>query len=334
MIHGTAADARSTLPNFAGVLLQKSNLARSTGTGLLVSLILDDNDAAKDESISVEIAWRWQDDEFVRLAAVKRGKRRMRSDIPDVLLRKPAAAAATPVTGTIYYGHESLEDSNGDAHTRLADGISSRPNLLDQVRKLSAAPIYGLRTAVHLLRVLGGDRSDPDLREAFWAFASDIGRRALRSFHLEPLAERHANLLRGEIADYEGLGLHKRIEELLALVGSSHDSAMASEVIERLEALVLFANLYPQPETAIYLVHALSAGLGGHHDLAVLLEGARTIRELVTVLRPFALRTDWLSAADEEALVAQATLTLCKVAERLREDEFDIPLPRGFVTLS
>jgi hypothetical protein len=335
--HATA-DLATALPQFAGALQGKCCLARSTATGTLMSLVLDDNDATEYEAapIPVEVAWRWHDGRAVRLAAVKRGRRPMRSDIPSSLFWTPKAPLAP--AESIIYGVEQAQDVSRDHVPELAieDLRRSTRALLDEAAALVLTKVYGLRTALTILRMLGED--DPSLAteidETFWALASDVGRRALRSYHLEPLAQRHARSLRGEILEYETQGLHTRIEEILALASGASGSVTAGEVAEKLEAIVLSASLYPQPDDATYVVHALSAGMGGRHDLGVLLRGSTIISCLVTTTRPFCLGRNAFAASDRKMLELQAMQTFQKIAERLQEDDFDIPLPRGFASMN
>lgn len=322
-------DPSSALPQFAGPTPGKATLARLTGTGLLISLLLDDNEVAGDAPMSVEITWRWHEGAALRLTAVKRGKRRTRSDIPDALFLKPSTPFG-PAVDIIYHG-----GSIGEEVVKDADIFSSSPtqNLIERADSIRREQFCSLRAALIVLKQLGENSSEAAFQKAFWALASDIGKRTLRSFHLEPLAKRHAILLRGGRQGDTAPGLNKRVEELLGMVTSSSGSIPADQIAERLEALVLFATLYPQSDQANHLVHALSAALGRSHDLNVLLEGSSTIRQVTTLLRPFGLRMNILSPVHRQGLVASTAAACAKIEERLAEDDFDVPLPRGFVML-
>ena len=156
--------------------------------------------------------------------------------------------------------------------------ISTIQELVESAESMRPDPYCSLRAASELLKKLGDSSTEDVSQKAFWALASDIGKRALRSFHLEPLAKRHAILLRNGWEEDVTPGLNKRVDQLLELVANSSESSFANQIAERLEALVLFVSLYPQPDRANHLVHALSAGFGGSYDLNVLLEGSSTIR--------------------------------------------------------
>jgi hypothetical protein len=319
-------DASSALPQVAGPTSGKATLARVTGTGLLISLLLEDTEVAGDSPMSVEITWRWYEGAALRLTAIKRGKRRTRSDIPDALLLKPSTQF-DPAVDIVYYGGPI-----GSAIGNDADIVSSSPkqNLIDRADSISREQFCSLRTALIVLKQLGDNSSEAACQQAFWTLASDIGMRTLRSFHLEPLAKRHAILLRGGRQEDVAPGLNKRVEDLLGMVISSSGSALADQISERLEALVLFAALYPQPDRANHLVHALSAALGGRHDLNVLLESSGTVRQVATLLRPFGLPMNTLSPVHRQALVASTAAACAEIEKRLAEDDFDVPLPRGF----
>lgn len=207
---------------------------------------------------------------------------------------------------------------------------STIQDLVESAELMRRDQYCSLRAAAMLLKQLGDNSSEDVSQKAFWALASDLGKRALRSFHLEPLAKRHAILLRDGWEDDVALGLNKRVDELLGLVTSSSGSSLANQIAERLEALVLFVSLYPQPDRANHLVHALSAGFGGSHDLNVLLEGSSTIRQVVTFLRPFGLHINTFDPVDQQRLIAGAAAACANVAEHLDESDYDIPLPRGF----
>jgi len=319
--------ASSALPQFIGPTPGKATLARLTGTGLMISLLLEDDDVASDSPISVEITWRWHEGAALRITAVKRGKRKTRSDIPEVLL-KPATHLDL-ATDIIYFGSGSEVGKKADAF-----GSSATEDLNERAASIQGEEVCSLRAALIVLKRLGENSSDAASQKAFWILASDIGKRTLRSFHLEPLAKRHAVLLRRGRQEDMAPGLNKRVEELLDMVTSSSGSAPADQISERLEALVLFATLYPQPDRATHFVHALSAALGGDHDLNVLLEGSGTIRQVTTLLRPFGLRMSTLSPAHRERLVASTAAACAKIEERLVEDDFDVPLPRGFTMFS
>ena len=328
------ADSSTALPQFADMHESKCCLARSTATGLFVSLAFDEDDALEDEAtpIPVEIAWRWHDGLAVRVTAVKRGRRPMQSDIPDALLWTPEVPLA-PTEDIIYRSAPARAGSMNYVSAPTIDSEDqSERELLDQAGALAAAGVYGLRTALETLLVLAerNRQKRTELDDAFWLLAADVGRRALRSHHLEPLARRHARSLRGEVLEYETQGLHKRIEEILALVRGTSGSVTAGEIADKLEAIILFASLYPQPDDATILVHALSAGVGGRHDLSVLVNGSATIASLVMVTRPFGLRQEAFSGPERNALTQYAMHKFREFLDRLREEDFDIPLPRGF----
>lgn len=327
LIPDAIEDASSALPQFSGPTPGKAVLARLTGSGLLISFLLEEDEIADETPMPAEIMWRWYDGAALRLTAVKRGKLRARSDIPGVLLQKPSEQidAATDII------YKSRIDGEGNEQPTGGSSIAAERDLIERANALRRERICSLREALIVLRRLGQNASEAATQKAFWALASNIGKRALRSFALEPLARRHAALLRGENQEDVAPGLNQRVEELLSMLTSSSGSAPADQIAERLETLVLFATLHPQPDRANHLVHALSAALGGAHDLNVLLDGAHTIKELVTLLRPFGLYVNALSPIDREELVANTAEACARVEERLAEDDFDIPLPRGFV---
>jgi hypothetical protein len=174
-------------------------------------------------------------------------------------------------------------------------------------------------------------RIDREIDDVLWNLAADIGRRALRSHHLEPLARRHAAIRRGEAMIYETQDMYTRIDKLLALIRGS-ERPSSRDIDEQLESLVLFASLHIQPREALPLVHALSAGLGGRHNLGVLVEASTIVGSLVEVLRPFALSKTVFMADDTTAVIESALRTVKTIADQLEAEDFDIPFPRGFVT--
>ena len=321
-IPGAIEDSSNALPQFVGPTPGKATLARHPGTGLLISLLLEEDEIAGDSLVPVEIAWRWHEKSTLRLTAVRRGKRRIRFDIPDSLLLKPSSPI-DPTKDIVY---------DGGLIGKETDSLVSCPTqeLIERTFSMQKDSFYSLRIALIVLRRLGENSSDAAAQKAFWMLASDIGKRALRSFHLEPLAKRHALLLRGDQQEDVAPGLNRRVEELLNMLVSSSGSMLADQILERLEALVLFATLYPQPDRANHLVHALSGALGGSHDLNVLADGSQTIRQLATLLRPFQLRMKILPPVKRQVLIANTTAVCLKFEEHFAENDFDIPLPRGF----
>ena len=111
-----AVEASSfALPQFAGTAPGKATLARLTSNGLLISLLLEGNDSAGYGPVPVEITWRWHEGTALRITAVKRGKRRIRSDIPNALLVRPSSP--THPTIDIFYqsGLTGLEVGTGQS---------------------------------------------------------------------------------------------------------------------------------------------------------------------------------------------------------------------------
>ena len=325
-IPGAVEDVSSALPQFAGPTSGKAILARLTGTGLLISLLLEENDLTEGTTISAEIAWRWREGGSLRLTAVMRGKRRVRPDALEALFLK-ATTKLDPNVDIIYQTDPVMIEAAKQAN--LVSG-SSTPELVQRAESIRKEPHCSLRVALTILSRLGENSSDLACQQAFWTLASDVGKRALRSFHLEPLAKRHAILLRGNYQEDVAPGLNNRIAELLDMVNGPSGSAPADQIAERIEALVLFARLYPQPDRAIHLVHALSAALGGRHDLNVLLEHSDIIGRVSTLLRPFGLPLTILSPFSRSQLVAKTATACAKIETHLADEDFDIPMPRCF----
>jgi len=254
----------------------------------------------------------------------------VRSDIPDALLRRMPSLDQGPGRSVV------LQIGDAELKNIAETESGSKEALLTAARILMTASVYTLRSALEMLSLFGRLKRPRDeaVQSALWALIADVGRRAIRSFHLEPLARRQARIVRGDPLEYETEGLNERIEELLSMVGSKNKSISPGDVAEKLESLLLFANLYPQPENATYLVHAISAGLGGRHDLGILLRRSEVMAVLATATRPFTLERNVYFPDVVIELEDAATRTFEELIAYLEEEGYDIPLPRGFKSVA
>ena len=230
-------------------------MARSTETGLLLSLVLDDPKKCDKESgtIAVEIETRWRDGNAVRLLAVERGNAHLRVDIPDELIVRSA----------------EFPSAINCAVERPTDTRLLSTQLPDRANNLITANIYGSREALDTLIALSqSDRSpDAESSRAVAYLSSDLSRRARRSFHIEPLARLRAISLQDRDPCHSP-EFGERLENLFHALRDRSSGVDKSS--ENLVQLIRFADLQSENEMAICLTRALSAGLGGRHDLSVL----------------------------------------------------------------
>jgi hypothetical protein len=327
------------LPNFDRTSDFRGQLARSTATGLTFTLALRSGAEpfTIPKPVSVEVAWRWVEEGAVKLIVVEKGYMPVRHDL---FFSQTTTQTTQSSEGRFIIG---LNDSYGGVE---ASSLFDTPpalteeTLLSLTKQLSEKRVFGLRLGFTLSRLLysisqakGLNADNAEL--ALWNLHEEIGRRALRAFHLEPVCQRQAAQLKGEILSQETDSLHGPVEQLLAQLGNREQKFGACEEIEdSLHSLMLLAALDPQTTYATQLAHALAAGIGSGYDLSVLHANSRVIGPVVRVLRPYILQRNMMNARAIANIHFQAMEVVREVSSILDEDDFDIALLSSFSTKS
>ncbi len=289
-------------------------IVRSTATNLLMTVRTTGAEPGGEGHgpIAVEVARRWIEDGMVRIETVLRGTAVARVDLPAELIAPPRPLSER---GVLDQG-KSVDPA---PIASLGDQLDTLPNMA----------CYNLSAALKLSIPLLGTEPDtrPDTASvSLWRVLADLYLRGLRSFHVEPLARRHALRLRGQRAEDENLGVAKQIDEIFSLAGKPG----ARNLADSIERLILFANLYPLTQNSVELVYAVAAAFGARHDLRGIRRADGVIARLVTATRPFLLARETFAPAEIQRLENAARICFEDLRDHLLSSNVDIPMLRGF----
>ena len=288
-------------------------IARSAATNLLMTLRA--NGAVADGEayglVAVEVARRWHEGGMVRIETIPRGTAVARIDLPSefIMPSKTASERGIPERITIVEADRTFD---------YVDRLNALPNL----------DCYGLLTALEssipFLNVNSDARPDA-VSLSLWRLLADLYLRGLRSFHIEPIARRHALRRRGTRAEDENLAVAKQIDEIFNIARKPG----ARDLTDSIERLILFANLYPLTRNSMELVHAVAAAFGASYDLRKIRPNDGVIARLVTATRPFLLARETFTPVEVKRLEDAAHTCFEDLRYHLLSNNVDIPLLRG-----
>jgi hypothetical protein len=289
-------------------------IVRSAATNLLMTFRALDAERYSEghRPIAVEVERRWKQDGMIRIETVPRGTSAARVDLPSDFL---SALPPIPDASNSYQVQPvDAKDTGG-----YGESLNTLPGL----------DCYYLSSVLDLLIPLLGTNLDtrPEpVSEGIWRLLADLYNRGLRSFHVEPLARRHALKLKGLRAEDENLGVARLIDEIFDLARRPGTYNLA----EKIDRLVIFANIYPLTANSRELIYSVAAAFGTRNDLREIWREDGLVFMLVRATRPFLLVREVFSPTEAQSLEDAARACFEDLRHRVQSSGIDVPLLRGF----
>ncbi len=127
-------------------------------------------------------------------------------------------------------------------------------------------------------------------------------------------------------AEDENLGVARLIDEVFDFAGKpgTHD------LDEKIDRLIIFANIYPLTANSRELIYAVAAAFGTRNDLREIWREDGLVFLLVRATRPFLLMRQIFSPEEAQSLEDAARACFEDLWHRIRSSGIDVPLLRGF----